>query len=261
MANRKDPRNFGGTFEGQKFPEDAPAINYQQAAGAHSIVMPERVILKLLRTESERLSDPANVDDLRRFFSFFFDPAITVDERESYITSFQNTPPVPILSYPRSSSVFPSMAVVLERDVEDQAALSQYIGQTRPGDPAEEASEFEGAMYEKTYGVYIYATHPDMCLYLYHFAKAVLTGSERVMQRCGIVETRYDGNEMNPQDSYLPENMFVRRLGVTMKSLETVPIIMSTDPASVTIAGIFGDDLVVAGVRGGVHPIDPAEDP
>lgn len=260
MANRKDPDNFGGTLENEKFDPNASPINYEQAAGAHSIVMPERVILALLRSETDRLSNVDNVDELRRFFSFFFDPAITEDERESYIISFQNTPPVPILGYPRSSSTFPSMAVVMERDVEDQAALSHYLGQTRPGDPAERASEFVGGMYEKTYGVYIYATHPDMCLYLYHFAKMVLVGSDTVMQRCGITEARFDGNELNPQDSYLPENMFVRRLGVTLKSLETVPIFLRTDPARVRIVGLHADDIVLGGIRGGVHPIDPAEE-
>ncbi|MCZ6868110.1 MAG: hypothetical protein O7G84_01240 [Gammaproteobacteria bacterium] len=261
MANRKDPANLGGTFENDKFPPDDPVLDFEQAAGAHSVVMPERVILALLRSETDRLSNLANVGELRRFFSFFFDPMITEDERESYITSFQRTPPVPILGYPRSSSEFPCMAVVLERDAEDQAALSHYLGQTRAGDPVEQASEFQGSMYEKTYGVYIYATHPDLCLYLYHFAKAVLIGSNVAMQRCGMVETRYDGNELNPQDTYLPENMFVRRLGVTVKSLETVPIFLGVDGQNVQITGIWADDIMVAGVRGGVHPIDPSEEP
>ena len=68
---------------------------------------------------------------------------------------------------------------------------------------------------------------------------------------------------MIPQEQYLPETMFVRRLGVTLQSLHTVPVILTPDPARVRVTGIWAEDIVVSGIRGGVHPIDPhsEEDP
>lgn len=259
--SRKDPANFGSTFADGKFPPDAPEPGFTEAAGRFSVVMPERVILALLRSESDRLAKPENVDDLREFFMHFFDPMISEDERESYVTSFQRTPPVAKLGYPRTGAEFPCLAIVMERDAPDQEALGRYLGETQPGDPAERAKEYLGSMYEQTYGVYIYATHPDMCMYLYHFSKGVLTGSDEVMAMCGLIDPAYDGNEMNPEDTYLPENMFVRRLGVTLKSLHTVPVKLGVEPGRIRVVGIHADDIVVGGIRGGVHAIDPTEDP
>lgn len=257
---RKDPANFGTITSEAKLPPDDEPPDFDVAAGRFSVVMPERVFLALLRVETNRLADTANVDDLRRFFMHFFDPMITEKERESYITNFQREPPVARLGYPRTGAKFPCFAVIMERDVMDQEALGKYIGQTKAGDPAETAEEYVGSMFEQTYGIYIYATHPDVCLYLYHFAKAVLLGSHVILQECGIIDPSYDGNEMMPQDEYLPENTFVRRLGVTLKTLHTIPAVLAVDPGRVRVTGIWADDIVVSGIRGGVHTIDPNED-
>jgi hypothetical protein len=81
-------------------------------------------------------------------------------------------------------------------------------------------------------------------------------GAHEVMQEFGIIDPHYSGNEVAPQQEYLPQNMFVRRLGVTLQSQETSPIILAVDPLRVRLAGIFADDLVVSGIRGGVHAED-----
>jgi hypothetical protein len=260
MSGRKDPSNFGTIVSEDKCPPDAAPPSFEVAAGRYSVVMPERIILALLRTEADRLSDKDNETDLVRFFGHFFDPMISEAERNSYVSSFQRTPPVARLGYPRTGAKFPCFAIVMERDVEDQEALGKYLGQTRPGDPIERAEEYVGSMFEQTYGIYIYAEHPDMCLYLYHFAKAVLLGSHEVLEQCGILDPAYDGNEMIPQEEYLPENMFVRRLGVTLKSLHTIPAVLTPDPSRVRVTGIWANDVVVSGIRGGVQPIDPNEE-
>ncbi len=257
--SRKDPRNFGTELSEEKSPPNAPTLDHQVAAGRFSVVMPERVILFLLRQESARLAKAENEADLRRFFEHFFDPMISTAERESYVHNFQREPPHVRLGYPRTGAKFPAMCVIMERDTMDQEALGKYLGQTQPGDPLEEAEEYTGSMFEQTYGIYIYAQHPDVCLYHYHLAKAILLGSHITLQQCGIIDPQFDGNEMMPQDEYLPENMFVRRLGVTLKTLHTVPVILSPDPLNVRVTGIWADDIVVSGIRGGVHPIDPAD--
>lgn len=254
FPSRKDPANFGTVVSEEKFPPTDPEPTFDVAAGRYSVVMPERVILALLRTEVDRLAKPENEPDLRRFFEHFYDPMISAEERDSYITNFQRQPPLPRLGYPRTSAAFPCFSIVMEREVPAEEALGKYLGQTRPGDPVDRAEEYVGSMFESTYGIYIYAEHPDVCLYLYHFAKAVLIGSSLVLQECGVIDPSYEGNEMQPGESYLPENMFVRRLGVTLKSLHTVPAILVTDPANVRLAGIWADDIVVSGIRGGVHP-------
>jgi hypothetical protein len=251
-APRKDPRNLGAGFSAAKA-ASSPAVPIASlVAGRFSVVMAERVFLALLRSEVDRLSDRANDEDLRRFLGHFFDPLITVEERNSYVANFQRQPPVITLGYPRTSTRLPCLAIVLEQDSEAEKPLGSYLGQTTPSDPRSRAEEYVGSMFEQTYGIYIYAEHPDVCIYLYHFAKAVLLGSHVVLHECGIIDPRYQGNEMQPDESYMPENMFVRRLGVTFRSLGTAPVLLTPDPARVRIAGVHASDTVVSGVVGGV---------
>jgi hypothetical protein len=221
------------------------------ASGRYSVVMAERVFLKLLRQEITRLSASDNEDDLRRFFGHFFDPMISASERDSYVNNFQRNPPTAVLGYPRTSTKLPALAVILEQDTEVDKPLGTYLGQTGPEETRDHAEEYIGTMFEQTYGVYVYAEHPDVCIYLYHFAKAVFLGAHEVLHECGIIDPSYNGNEMTPEETYLPENMFVRRLGVQFRSLTTVPLILSTDPKDVR-TGVWASDLVVSGVRWGI---------
>ena len=254
MTGRKDPRNFGVGTEAAKSDHGIEGF----AVGRFSVTLPERVFLALLRFEVSRLADPANVTELRRFFSHFFDPMISETERDAYVEAFQREPPVTVLGYPRTGAEFPCLAVILERDNESDEALSSYLGQSAEGEPGPTA-QFRGSMWEKTYGIYVYATHPDVCLYTYHFAKMVLLGSGETLLACGIIDPHYEGGEMAPQEDLLPENMFVRRLGVTCKSLETVPDILSPDPANVRVTGITANNAVVSGVLGGIAPCPPKD--
>lgn len=251
MSGRKHPSNFGTDVANQKeaeFPTD-PAAN----AGRYAVVMPERVILALLRSTVDRLSNSENEDDLVRFFSHFFDPMMSVAERNTYVNSFQKRPPATYLAYPRSSATFPCYAVVLEADDEQDEALDHLIGRTGDEEEAERTEEFLGSMFQAQYGIYVYAENPDMCLYLYHFAKAIMIGSHVLLESCGIIDSKLSGTELTPEETYIPENMFVRVCRVSLKSLFTVPEILRPDPASVRITGIHVNDIVVSGMRGGVE--------
>lgn len=252
VAPRKDPRNVATQLAEEKPGEvQLRDVGEFTAAGRFSVVMAERVFLKLLRQEITRLSDIDNEDQLRRFFRHFFDPMVKAAERDSYVTNFQRNPPTAVLGYPRTSTKLPAFAVILEQDTEVDKPLGTFLGQTGPEEHRDEAEEYIGTMFEQTYGVYVYAEHPDACIYLYHFAKAVFLGAHEVLHECGIIDPSYNGNEMTPEETYLPENMFVRRLGVTFRSLSSVPAILSPDPKDVR-TGVWADDIVVSGMRGRV---------
>jgi hypothetical protein len=241
--------NFG---DGIPEPQDP---GYREPEGRYSVPMPERILLMLLRDEVTRLSSPDGTSDLRRFFSHFFDPMIGERERNTYVDNFQRQPPTVTMGYPRTGSRFPCLTVILESDDEDQEALDYYLGETQPGDPADDAHEYAGALFRKTLGIHIFAEHPDVCLYLYHFAKAVIAGAHLVLAGYGLIDPKLSGSELSPQENYLPENMFVRRLGVTVLSLETSPLVLRPDPARVRVAGISSSGTIVSGVRGGVTVI------
>jgi len=252
-ANRKSPANFGTIVSEALQPPGSPDRTYTTAPGRYSVVMPERVLISLLRTEVDRLAAPENVRLLRGFFSHFFDPMVGEAERESYVTSFQRSPPSTKLGYARSSSDFPCYAVVLESDKQSDDALADYLGETTPHEPDAVAKEYVGSMFEQTIGIYVFAEHPDVCLYMYQLAKAILIGSLHTLTEYGILDPRYDGSDLNPQETYLPETMFTRRLGVTLKSLMSVPNVLAVDPARVRIGGLFAEDIAVGGVRGALR--------
>lgn len=252
MSNRKDRRNIGTVTD------EAKATHYVEppgaTAGRTSIVMPERLFIALLRDEVERLSNPDNADDLRRFFAHFFDPMIGETERETYVSDFQNKPPTIYLGYPRAdTSRFPCASVVLESEKESDAALDHFIGRFQPEEKQDLAEEFLGAMFDQTYGIYIYAEHPDVCLYNYHLAKFILLGAHEVLEGCGIIDPEFSGGELAPDEGFLPENMFVRVLRVSLKTLQTVPSVLRPHPHRLRITGIWVHDIVVSGVRGGVN--------
>jgi len=253
MSGRKDPRNIGTAVakeQDARFPTD-PEAN----AGRYPLVLPERVILALLRSEVARLSDPDNRDDLVRLFSHFLDPIMSESERTSHVNNFQKYPPETYLGYPRSSAKFPCYAVVLESDDEQDEALGYLIGQTGADEKIDKSQAYYGSMFQQMYGVYIYSEHPDVCSYLYQFAKAILIGAHDVLEGFGVVEMRLSGTELGPEETYIPENMFVRVCRVSLKSLFTVPEILRPDPARVRITGIWADDIVVSGIRGGVKGV------
>lgn len=244
--NRKDPRNFGTELSNAQPPETP----YRTAAGRYAVAMPERVIVALLRDTIEQLL--ASEDLLRQFFSHLFGPMIGADELESYVVNFRAKPPTTVLGYPRTGAEFPCMAVILEREEEGDEALGQYLGETLPGEPDIDAREFLGTAFTCSYGIYVFAEHPDVCLYNYHLAKGVLIGANQVLHELGLIDPHFSGGDLQPQPEYLPENMFVRRLEVSAKALFTVPQFLTPDPARVRVAGIFAHDIVVSGMRGGV---------
>jgi len=261
-ANRKTRllRNLGGTFE----QTDERATQFfdgpMQTEMRTSVVMAERIILAVLRSEVDRLS--AATDDARaeldRIFSHIFDPTVGTAERAAFAADFQRRPPTTVLGYPRTTTEMPCFAVILESDEEGESGiLGKYAGQTLDGEnpPGSEDAEYEGAFFDQVYGIYVYAEHPDVCAYLYQFCKLLLFGARQALEAAGIIDPTYSGGELTPEEMYLPENMYARVLRVRAKSIMTVPrLYLHRDGRRLAVTGIFMKDVVVNGVRGGVTP-------
>jgi len=256
-VNRKNrlKRNLGGEVDAGIEPFfDGPAL----AEVRTSVVLAERLILLVLRSEVERLA--ADPDELTRFFRHFFDPTATAAQREQFVAHFTKSPPTTVLGYPRSAAEFPCLAVTLDSEEETEpGVLGNYIGETLEGELGEDA-EYEGAYFQQSYGVTVYAENPDVCAYLYQFAKLTLFGAREALENAGVLELKYSGGELGPED-HLPENMFARSLHVQCKVLMTVPRLFAhRDARRLRITGIFRDDVVVDGVQGGVSSCVATED-
>lgn len=250
MRNRKsksiEERNLG-----------VPNREQPPLSSSHdATTMIERLLLKILRESIDKLSKSES--ECRRFFSHFFDGS-TPEDSESFVTNFMRQPPLAVLGYARSTADFPCIAIVLENDSPTENFLGDFVGQTREDDD-EEPTEYVGAIFETTHAMYIYAEHPDVCNYLYQFTKAVaISGVEELLSR-NVQDVSLSGGELTPDENYMPNNMFVRVLRVTATAPFTVPRLLTTDPSKVRVTGIFADDVVVDGVRGGVTATTEVQD-
>nr|MCH9839315.1 hypothetical protein [bacterium] len=183
--SRKDrlKRNLGGTVE-EEYLADPFFKGPILTAARVSVVMVERIILQILRTEVTRLSTTPS--ELTRYFHHIYDPTISEDERKAFEANFTAAPPTTVLGYPRTTTDLPCFAVVLESDEESDSVLGKYVGETLEGEVASEDAMYEGAVFDQTYGIYVYAQHPDVCAYLYQFCKLVLFGAREALEAAGV---------------------------------------------------------------------------
>jgi len=232
-------RNIGGAYQSE----------VQLSTSADAILLVERVLLTLLRQTIDQMK--GNETELTRFFSHFFDPTSGTEERDEFVQRFMARPPKATLGYARSSADFPCYAVVMESEDEGEAFIGDTVGEDRDPEHGEPV-EFTGSFWDSVYTVYVYAEHPDECQMLYQVAKSIIHAGKGFLMACGVLDISLSGAELAPDESYMPDNMFVRVLRVSAKAPMSVPHLLAADPRKIRIAGIFGSDIVVDGLTGAV---------
>lgn len=222
-----------------------------------SSVMVERVLYALLKSEFTKLAAPANEANLARLFSHIFDPMAGNEERQDYVVNFQRRPPTVVLGYPRTTVELPIVSIVLGEESESETrSIGNYVGESLPGEKGPYA-EYVGIHFQQTYNIFCYAEHPVVCAYLYHFIKLILIAAQDSMVKAGIVDPHLSGGDLAPDEGYVPENVFARVIRLSCQSLSSVPV-LKLDPAGFRVSGVFMEDVVVDGVRGGVSPYNPS---
>lgn len=233
--NRKNKkrlqRNIGGAYQ----------TDVQLSTSESAILLVERVIKSLLSQTVDQMK--GNKTELTRFFSHFFDPTSDTTERDEFVKRFMARPPTVRLGYARTSADFPCYAIVMESEDEQEAFLADHAGQ-------DDDVEFTGGFWDSVYAVYVYAEHPDECQMLYQVAKSIVHAGKGFLLACGVLDVSLTGAELAPDETYMPDNMFVRVLRVHAKAPMSVPHILASDPRKIRITGIFGSDIVVDGMVG-----------
>ena len=256
--NRKDRllRNIGEGFKENELVEqfyDGP----DKIEVRTSVVMVERILKGLLLEEVDRLA--GDKAECTRFFRHFFDPTVGPEERNRFVLNFIREPPRVVIGYPRSGADLPIFSIVMTSDEElsdtPSGFLGKYAGETVAGEnPIDgEDAEYEGAFFNQLYSIYIYAQNPDQTAYLYQTAKSILFAGGETLKAAGIIDPRYSGGELSPEEIYLPDDVFARVLQVRLISMMTVPKLFAhRDGRRLRMSGIFREDVVVDGVRGGM---------
>ena len=172
-------------------------------------------------------------------------------------------PPTILSGYARAEGPFPCWAVTLmaEEIVQDYTGAGQeaiFLGSGANPD-YKSGTKFKRRV-SGTYGITIYAEHPDVVAFYYRVARRILNvGMWRLLEG-GLNEPNLSGADLIPDPRYAPENLFTRRLSVTVEYEETWS---DNDALAVALMTTIEDYLSGAGTLnifhtdsgGGVTPI------
>lgn len=239
IAAAREQRNIGPvTNRGIGFTYDA-------------VLLVDRILYRLLQTTVAWFV--ANPDECRRYFSHFFDQTVSVEERETFVQNFLAFPPRVVLSYPRTGAQFPCYAIVMSSESESDSFLGDHVGAD-----SEEGIEFTGEMFSAAFTVFVYAEHPDVTAYLYQLAKSIVSAGKKHLLASGVHSISMSGSELQPDEFYMPENMFVRQLKVSTTQQTSAPRVPAA--LQVQLGALFAEDVTVDGLRGGVYPYPPSKE-
>lgn len=132
------------------------------------------------------------------------------DEVESIKTAFETNPPNVIHHYARSESEFPLYSIVLESENESEHYIGDDAGMIdEPDDPLFGADRI-ASIFTHDYSILTYTEHPDLTLYYYEIAKAILLVAPLKSQ--GLFNTHISGMDLMPDPRYIPDHLFVRKM-------------------------------------------------
>lgn len=181
-------------------------------------------------------------------------------------------PPTILTGYARSEGPFPAWAVVLMGDNPNQDYLG--LGERLEDTDLDELFDDEVGRVRTSgvFGIHVYAQHPDVCLAHYRVLRYILNLGRKWLIGRGLQEPQLTGAELAPDPRYLPDQLFVRRLTLTVEFEETwkaddavaaalyTPTVRLSPEGGLRIAhedaDVDGDGLP----DGGIHPIDPFEE-
>lgn len=163
-------------------------------------------------------------------------------------------PPTVLHGFARHGGPFPCYPIVLMSDT----TMQKYLGDDME-DPDEEWEDLDGniavpqAIYNK-YGIEIgcfVPDSPDLCLYYYHLLRTILLDNMELFINLGYGNPEWTGRDINPQERYLPENMWARILNFTTEREE---VASEAKGLGSSITGIYVNDGVTASVEKNVTP-------
>lgn len=181
----------------------------------------ERIIYEILDNAITRITNDTNI-----FKNFLINGGISEEEAKRQVTNFTNRPPVVVHNYARLEGPFPCFAIVLGGENND----IDYLGEddTALDSDGEYQVDEDGNLidphirrWSHAYTIFVYANHPDTCLYYYYLVKQILQESRSLMQNEDLDEFVFNGADLAAQAQYMPADMFARQFTIACKSDDT----------------------------------------
>jgi hypothetical protein len=164
--------------------------------------------------------------DSSLFEQFLIDGGLTSDEASRAREAFEEKPPHAIHGYARDGGPFPAWALTLGTE----GTEVDYLGEDASGrdelgelylDDDGNPVDCHIRRWAKRYDIFVYADHPDQCLYYYQLLKHIMVSGRSELQQQDLDQITYAGAELAPDPRYLPSNMFVRRFSINLQSDES----------------------------------------
>lgn len=171
--------------------------------------MIQRYIHELLTTGfAAYKADPDLLDDLF-LDNYGLNSAETSAIKQYFIT---HTPDV-VNGYPRTTTTYPAVAIVLIRENEVENFIGNDVGQETEEGSSLFGADVEGAVWEYVFNLLIFAEHnPDVTSYYYEITKSILLAGLETLDAKGCMVYRMSGADLAPDPRYIPEHLFGRRL-------------------------------------------------
>jgi len=232
----------------------------------HGRLLPERTVYTLLsRGVAALLADLAAappgqtvLDDILQQLD-----SVELGKARAY---FAEHPPQILQAYARTDSPFPLYAITLTGDNPSRDFVG--VGELDLLDILDEkvGREYRGWV-KGVFTIFIYAEHPDVCAWYYRILRRIcLAGFPFLISR-GLDDPEISGAELAPVPEYTPENLFVRRVTLSVSYEEIwsgddalflalnagpgIPEEYITDPDGV--------DVRLVDVGGGIDPSEPLD--
>ena len=183
----------------------------------------------------------------RRILRFLTEPEI-----ETVAKFFAARPPTIRAGYATAQDPMPVVSVALASEqpadeflcdlIEADAQLPEAGDDTR--------GEIRGTIRQQNLQITIWSDHPDVALYLYHWADYALLAHVGWLTRHGLVNPTFtSGGELAPDARFAPERLFVRQLNWRVAGIAASVEPMPPPPKKLFV---FLQGVTVEGMSGGV---------
>ncbi len=156
-------------------------------------------------------------------------PGLEPNERDQVAAHFTAGPPKVVLGYPREAVTAPVVAVVLQSDRPEAEFLGDELDLTDEG-------ELRGAYHRKALSVLVLSRHPDVTLFVYEWALAVLRAHTDWLELEGVQAVTFvSGGEIRPDPQYLPLELYACAQEWSCAGLSTLTVPLPPPPTGLRL--------------------------
>ena len=227
-------------------------------------VYPDRTILPLLNLGVDAIkADLATATPGESVRDDILAVLPTDEERAKAREYFIDNAPDGVMGYPRRGATFPLYSLTLTSDSEEQRWIGTAEHAFLDENDKKTGDEFD-QWTRASFTIFVYTTHPDICAWYYRVLRRICNVGIRYLITNGLDNPTFSGAEMAPDPRFAADNLFVRRLTLTVEyneawtdqdtlwtAINGSPEAFITDKSQ--ISNVHHEDITDP-VPGGVHP-------